>query len=215
MNSTKPRRPGLTEDDLRQAIAELVASEQKVTPTKVRELLGTGSFTTISRAIAAWKHEQETTPAVHVPDPPKCVARLLQQLWHQAWISAHASFDDERQRFAAAESAFAKERQEMLNEIGRLETENLELMNRIEECEGRLRQQQDELVDRDRNLANLRGQLESVKCELVMANQERQHAASQLTSWIERASRAETKLRELTRNLDAKRLGKETASPAN
>ena len=52
MTTRKPGRQGLSDDQIRQAINEVHGSEQKITPAKVRELLGSGSFTTIGRVIA-------------------------------------------------------------------------------------------------------------------------------------------------------------------
>jgi hypothetical protein len=202
MSTRKPGRQGLSDDQIRRAIIELHGNEQQVTPTKVRELLGTGSFTTIIRVIADWQREMVSSPGVEFPDPPKCVASLFAQLWNQAWEAAHSTFDDERRRFADDQTTFAKQRHEMLSEIGRLESGTAELSGRYQESEARLSRLHSELVDRDRAMANLKGQFESLKGELMMANQERQHAANQLTSWIERASRAEAKILEQDHSSD-------------
>ena len=202
MSTRKPGRQGLSDDQIRQAINELHADEQKVTPTNVRELLGTGSFTTISRVIADWQREMVSPPGVEVPDPPKCVANLWRQIWNQAWEAAHGTFDDERRRFAEGQTESARQRQEMLSEIGRLESAATELSGRYQECETRLSRLHGDLVDRDRDLANLKGQLESLRGELSMANQERQHATNQLTAWIERASRAEARIPEHDNSAD-------------
>jgi septal ring factor EnvC (AmiA/AmiB activator) len=202
MNTKKPGRQGLSDDQIRRAINELHADEQKVTPTNVRELLGTGSFTTISRVIADWQREMVSASGVAVPDPPKCVANLLRQLWNQAWESAHSTFDDERRRFAEGQTGAAKQRQEMLSEISRLEAGAAELSGRCQESERRLSRLHGDLVDRGREVANLKGQLESLRGELSMANQERQHATNQLTAWIERASRAEARIPEHEHSAD-------------
>ncbi|WP_162500856.1 DNA-binding protein [Modicisalibacter coralii] len=82
-------RSGVQYEDVRRAIDTLLQRGETPGVQKVREVLGTGSFTTISDHLREWRAQREENrdqpPARAIPEP---VEALMQALWEQAQQSA-------------------------------------------------------------------------------------------------------------------------------
>ncbi|MBZ9556664.1 MULTISPECIES: DNA-binding protein [unclassified Modicisalibacter] len=82
-------RSGVQYEDVRRAIDTLLQRGETPGVQKVREVLGTGSFTTISDHLREWRAQREENrdqpPAQAIPEP---VEALMQALWEQAQQSA-------------------------------------------------------------------------------------------------------------------------------
>lgn len=87
-----------TSEKVQLAADELLAKGQRPTQQAVRDLIGTGSITTINHALNLWWSElsqrlnrQSEHPAL--PDP---VITAASKLWDQALVYSHASLEKER-----------------------------------------------------------------------------------------------------------------------
>jgi hypothetical protein len=91
-----------TSEKVQLAADELLARGQRPTQQAVRDLIGTGSITTINHALNLWWSElsqrlnrQSEHPAL--PDP---VITAASKLWDQALVYSHASLEKERTEIA-------------------------------------------------------------------------------------------------------------------
>lgn len=83
-------RNGIQYADVHRAIDELIARGDTPSVQRIREILGTGSFTTISEHFRQWRdereHNRDVPPAGEVPES---VVTLATELWHQARHAAN------------------------------------------------------------------------------------------------------------------------------
>lgn len=82
-------RSGIQYEDVRRAIDLLLQQSESPSVQKIRDILGTGSFTTISDHLREWRAQREERrdrpPSQEIPAP---VESLVQALWQQAQESA-------------------------------------------------------------------------------------------------------------------------------
>lgn len=111
-------RSGVQYEDVQQAIEALLAKGDAPSVQKIRDVLGTGSFTTISDHLREWRLQREAnrdTPVSHaMPEP---VMRLAEGLWDKAQEAAVAALNGYREQadrqVAEAQSAM----QEALRQV--------------------------------------------------------------------------------------------------
>lgn len=120
-------RDGITQAQVFNAADQISASGQAPTVASVRTKLGTGSYTTITAMLRAWKANAETaddTPS----DVPQEVTDALERAGQIVWQAAQAHFQQELKTLRAdAAKAAAKAQQqidEAFAEIDRLEQTN-------------------------------------------------------------------------------------------
>src|SRR5690349_13717438 len=86
-------------EEVAEAAAKLRAEGRSVGPTKVRELLGRGSFTTVQRHLAQWETERLNLEAAKAEEkkagPPEELAVELQKMIGQFWPHAVARAKEE------------------------------------------------------------------------------------------------------------------------
>lgn len=78
-------RTGVTFDDISQAATKLLSMGESPSVQKVREVLGTGSNSTIAEHLKRWKLQRSTQESVALPEAiPKELIPPLETLWHIA-----------------------------------------------------------------------------------------------------------------------------------
>ncbi|MEQ5802123.1 DNA-binding protein [Halomonas sp. H10-9-1] len=83
-------RIGVTYEDVQRAIDELLSRGDAPSVQKIREILGTGSFTTISDHLRNWRQQREENRDVPPPrGMPAALQELAEGLWRQAQESAN------------------------------------------------------------------------------------------------------------------------------
>ncbi|MCE9684217.1 DNA-binding protein [Halomonas alkalisoli] len=91
-------RSGVQYEDVKQAIDALMAKGEAPSVQKIREVLGTGSFTTISDHLREWRARREergvATPAQGMPEP---IQQLAEGLWEKAQDAAGEALADYRE----------------------------------------------------------------------------------------------------------------------
>lgn len=113
-------RTGIQYADVRRAIDELIARGDNPSVQRIREVLGTGSFTTISEHFRYWRDEREKNRDVPPPrEIPEAVVTLAADMWRQAQDVANeglAHYREEANReVEAAREEAQKARQEADN----------------------------------------------------------------------------------------------------
>lgn len=121
------RPTNLTQDLVNDAAEQLKAQGRKPSPNAVREIVGTGSFSTIKQMLDVWLEKQEQEEKIPVPDMPEFAHRLLEKLHRELYLQNHKALEGERQLLEATRHEFAAERKEMFAEISTLEAKNSEL----------------------------------------------------------------------------------------
>ncbi|WP_311947992.1 DNA-binding protein [Halomonas piscis] len=78
-------RTGIQYADVRRAIDELIARGDSPSVQRIREVLGTGSFTTISEHFRCWRDEREKNRDAPPPrELPEAIVSLATDMWRQA-----------------------------------------------------------------------------------------------------------------------------------
>jgi len=121
------RSSELTQDLVNDVADQLKAQGKKPSPNAVREILNTGSFSTIKRMLDSWLEKQEQEEKIPVPDMPEFAHRLLEKLHRELYLQNHKTLEGERQLLEATRHEFENERKEMFTEIGALEAKNSEI----------------------------------------------------------------------------------------
>ena len=187
---------GITEQQIREAIEQILADNQEPTTTSVRAVLGTGSFTTIGAVLSKWRHEKTLDSQVPVPQVPKSIAQLTQRLWSEAWRSAHECHETERAGFRAERQDWNREKIELEAEITQLESLSAEQIATFEEREASLNEQHNLLLSSKQDLAVANARIESLETENGRLVDERRQFATQIANISERAATAEALLKQ-------------------
>lgn len=151
-------RQGITREDVFTAASAL--RDDGIVPTVqlVRDRLGSGSYSTISTHLSAWKAENTTQAAADVPPVPDRVESAFQTLWATATRSAQQSIETDRQALEVMRRELDQERHELRAEIRNLE-DALDTMTQEKERIAR-----DLVAERD-TLTTLNHQLTALKLE--------------------------------------------------
>ena len=196
-------RPGVGAKQIEEVIKELEAEGAEITVTAIRERLGSGSYSTIGAVLNEWRREQAQAARAAVPEVPETLHRLTRQLWAEAWKSADRSYEPERQQAARERQEHERAKQEMTAEIRRLEEELERSGAERESCRAALAKQHQELEATQMDLAKATSAVGLLQPEVERLRAEGQRNIENLTTWIERATKAETKLQETEKVHDA------------
>lgn len=110
-------RSGVRYEDVQQAIDQLVSRHETPSVQKIREVLGTGSFTTISEHLREWRAKREANRDLPAPrDMPESLQVLASALWEQAQKDAGEALshyrEEANQRVEAAHTETRAARRE-------------------------------------------------------------------------------------------------------
>jgi hypothetical protein len=195
-------RTGITSEQVYEAAEAL--TREGVTPTvhTVRERLGTGSFSTITGYLSAWRADRDAAKAAHIPDPPEAVTRLFRDLWAVSWKANHEALGNERLALDAARRDMDTERAEMSREIEALEQalEKAEAANQAKATElDKAREEATRLATR---LEETQKTAEGLRAELAAEREAKAQAGEQIARL---ESRLEATARHLESQLQAER----------
>jgi Plasmid replication region DNA-binding N-term len=149
-------RPGISEQQVIEAAGQLAQGGQAVTVSAVREVIGSGSFSTITGHLAKWRENGGGIQPADVPDMPEAVGRAVHQLWAGAWREAQNGMKAEREGLDAARRERERERRDMANELTRLEAENALQVEEIDHLTATLAEKATVLGDAEKIANNLR-----------------------------------------------------------
>ena len=185
---------GVSEAQIRQAIVELVDADQEPTTTKIRNLLGTGSFTTIGAVLTKWRAEQEAATQSPTPPIPEAIGRHFRRVWQEACKLAVDAHESERTGFRTERSRWEGERKELQTEISRLEMLLAELDEDLDSVKSAEQHQQLRLAEYEKQLSVAHGHNQSCTLEVERLRADAAQSLQQIRSLSERAAKAETLL---------------------
>ena len=127
-------RIGVNYQDILQAIATLQGLQKTITVDNIREVLGTGSKTTIASYLRTWKTKQDSNPTQHLP---RELAALVQGLWERLQANADQQIAEHQRE--AHEKIKAIEQEYTV-----IQRKNVELQDYFHQLEESLEQQRRE-----------------------------------------------------------------------
>lgn len=126
-------RSGVTQEQVFEAANQLIGQGVTPTPALIRNVLGKGSFTTISQHLSAWKdyrwHNENNLQWI-----PKSVETKAMELIQETWEAATRDAIDEIERlqndFTRQVEALQAANQQLQAKVEQLEAENRALLAR-------------------------------------------------------------------------------------
>lgn len=170
----------ITKQDIWRAADELDAEGIRPTLAAVRKKLGSGSFTTISDAMAEWKNRKTAAQPSSDPLPVAVneqLAELGNALWAIALAHANARFDEDRKQIEADKAAISQQLAEAIELADTFTRENDQLAEvkrrsgeELNRCMEKLTQRDNEAIEARKQAkeaieraASLQGQVEALK----------------------------------------------------
>ena len=148
-------RSGIRYEEVQAAAETLLGRGLNPTIQRVRELLGTGSNTTISEHLKSWQQQLAEAPKVILPPAiPEAVAAALDAFWKLAVQHAEAAFEQQRAIGAQAIAAAEQARDTAIAEQQQLRNEADDQRRRLEAAQSVNRELADRLlVEQERRAA--------------------------------------------------------------
>jgi chromosome segregation ATPase len=182
-------RSGVQYEDVKQAIDALMAKGDAPSVQKIREVLGTGSFTTISDHLREWRARREerteSLPAQGMPEP---ILQLAEGLWEKAQDAAGEALAEYREEADRDITAARDAMQDARRQVEDAEQREAALSAHLASIEQRLEARSAALataeVERDQALDKARRLGERLarslqQLERLQAESELQHQAQQ------------------------------------
>lgn len=149
----------LTKKDIFEVADELAVKGEKVTQLTVREVLGSGSFSTIAEALREWRELQDEEAELQEAELPKEIDNELRSfgmaMWKQAQSIAVEGFSEERKVLRRAKEDAMLEVEETRDAIKVLEKEDIEKSNEINELKNKI----ESLEEKNQSLKLKNGEL--------------------------------------------------------
>ena len=148
-------RSGIRYEEVQDAAETLLGRGLNPTIQRVRELLGTGSNTTISEHLKSWQQQLAAAPKTVLPPTiPEAVADALDAFWKIAVQYAEAAFEEQRAIATQAVAAAEQARDTAIIEQRQIQTEANLLRRQLEATQIAARELADRLlVEQERRAA--------------------------------------------------------------
>lgn len=163
---------GTTRDKVFEAADQLLELGIRPTQQNVRERIGSGSLTTINKALNDWWKtlgERITRHNQH-PELPEAVLQVANQLWDRALAYAEHRFEDQRQGLAEREAQLREQLALSVRDdresLGELQTQNGRLLVRCEQLSNEKLELEQRLLKMDEQVYRLNTQLDESAREL-------------------------------------------------
>jgi hypothetical protein len=174
------RNTDLTQEKINEVADGLHGKGIKPSPNNVREILGSGSFSTIKQLLDVWKEKQKEDDSVFVPDTPEFAYRLVDKLHKELYLQNRQSLDSERQQLQLSRQEIEAEKSEMMVEISHLEDSITELKGEVAKKDNELNQAKADLEKNQEKLDNLDSELTAKKIEIATLTEREKQQALQL-----------------------------------
>ena len=209
-------RTGITKEQVYEVAAALSGEGISPTVQSVRKRIGTGSYSTISGYLTAWKSERATQVPANIPDRPEKVEKAFDQVWATAALAAQEGVKIEREALESARREMEQERAEMKAEIESLEQALDEEAGKNKRLAGELEAERRGGAEKDERIQALtveNARLEERLNAAVERGNELKGQFKRLEDTFAAASRAAPKSRATTRK--AKTKADAEANPAS
>lgn len=131
-------RIGVTFDDVAQAATKLLSTGDSPSVFKVREILGTGSNSTIAEHLKQWRQQRSEQRTVPLPDGiPKELLPPLETFWHIANEQADKRFIAYREQSEQKIEQLTTERDTWFAQHQQLESTLTDIKQQLEDAERR------------------------------------------------------------------------------
>ncbi len=197
-------RSGIRYEDVKDAAETLLSRGLSPTIQRVREVLGTGSNTTISEHLKHWQQRLAATPlAILPPAVPEVVMAALDAFWKTAVQQAEIAFDEQRAIAVQTVTAAEVARDQAITEAQQAHTEVAEARHEYQMVQTTARELADRLlVEQERR---------TVAEAAIAAAEQRVQAALATVVQIRaeteaRVAQLDTALKQLRRDMEQQRL---------
>lgn len=192
-------RTGISYEDVRNAAETLLGRGLNPTIQRIRELLGTGSNTTISEHLKSWQQQlSETTKIVLPPTVPEAVRTALEVFWKIAVQQAEAVFEDQRLAATQAVADAEQSRNSALADLHKAQTAASDFRLQLEASQTTARTLADRLLVEQERRAAAETAVESAEQRALTAAE----AVAQIRTETEaRIAQLETLLQQLREDL--------------
>ncbi|OHV11919.1 DNA-binding protein [Kushneria phosphatilytica] len=162
-------RNGVQYQDVQRAIETLIQRGDTPSVQRIREVLGTGSFTTISDHLREWRTRREENRDTPLPQAiPERLQEALYGLWQQAQEEAHEALSFYR-RQADEDIQQCREETRIAQRLAEDAEQRLQALGeRFDANEARLEEKTTALARQESELAQLRSQCEDREQRLAM-----------------------------------------------
>src|SRR5690554_6847241 len=178
-------RMGVQYEEVVEAAVQLQKQGDNPTIQRIREWLGTGSFTTISEHLKQWRaNQRNATPLQQESqDLPASLVKMAQAFWQQACSEADEKLQSYQQQADTEIRQALTDKQLALEEAQRMEEKNLIIDKKNNALLTDLKQQAAQLSRLETQLETSNQQLSS----LTTASQAKETAAKQQIACLEQA----------------------------
>lgn len=165
-------RTGITFEDVQTAAESLLGRGLNPTIQRVREVLGTGSNTTISEHLKVWQQQLAEAPKIVLPPTvPEAVALALDTFWKIAVQHAEMAFDEQRKRAAQAAATAEQARDAAIAEQRQIQAEIDQLRRQLETTQVTARDLADRLLVEQERRANAEIAVQAAEQRIQAANE--------------------------------------------
>ncbi|MBI1425681.1 MAG: hypothetical protein GC149_19810 [Gammaproteobacteria bacterium] len=168
-------RPGVEYEAVERIARQLMSQGQHPSVQKVRDILGTGSNTTIANHLKAWQTSFATSKSPALPESvPEDLMNPLDDFWSLALARAEANYQKYKEELEAKVELAESEKQLAFNQLAELAKES-------EVLQQKLMSHEQQLIDTKQTLHILQGEHVITATELAHAHTEleRVHALLQ------------------------------------
>ena len=154
-------RNGIQFEDVQRAIEALLQRGDAPTIQRIRDILGTGSFTTISDHLREWRaqHEQRTDIPLKSTVPERLQESLM-NIWQQAQEEAYEGLEYYRQQANDAINAAEHQSQQAMRQAEDMQQRLSALNDRLDHTMGRLEEKTSRLAHVESELAQAQAGIE-------------------------------------------------------
>ena len=162
-------RAGIKYEEVVEAVLQLQKQGDNPTIQRIREWLGTGSFTTISEHLRQWRENQKNSTPLQQEgfDLPSNLMKLTQELWQQACLEADEKMQVYQQQADAQVNQAIAEQKAALEAAQRTEERNLLLDKKNNELLTDIKQQAARVSRLEADLETSQESLEIGKNKLI------------------------------------------------
>jgi regulator of replication initiation timing len=162
-------RQGITQEQVNETANMLINDGIIVTVQTLRDRLGSGSFSTLSKHLTVWKTGQDKIGKIDIPELPAKVDQAFKQVWAIVWKATQDDVKAERESLETTRKNFEVEKNELLSEVTKLESQLETKEQEIEEVKNSLisEKEKSDLLITEKTALQIENARLSEKCKTV------------------------------------------------
>ncbi|MBF0209114.1 MAG: DNA-binding protein [Oligoflexia bacterium] len=190
---------GVNEEQVFETADKLLAAGTPPTLQAVRNEIGSGSYSTISRHLTRWKASQRNKK--EIPQPPAIFTNYMNKVWSASYTEAERVLDNDRQALQVERSKMQEEITGILSIVEKVENERDLAITQITDLKKNISELNSKISQLDQQERKINEELTTTKAQLVATESRRLEST-------ERADRLEQQLANLLKDqlISAKKL---------